>query len=415
MTSTKVKNLGRILLFSYAFPPMQVPMTSVVIKPMAALARYGYDVDVLCCEPFSNYTKIDESLQSFADEHFNNIYRMAIPDTRVAKYWSRSPKLAGMPDLMGVMQNCAYQQMLKMDLGSYDAVLTWSPFHSINPVIERLKRKRNNFRWIAQFSDPWANNPLDQRKFVKWWSSRNEPKCLQAADYIVYSSARTRDSIIEKYGPALAAKSCVIPHPFEERLYPQRNKIEGARVKFTSVGTLFGSRSPEPLFKAISVLLSRRSDLLEKIAIEFVGPILPDMLQTEAALSLPKEIFSTTASTSYVESLNKMRQSDVLVLIEADVANNLFVPSKLSDYIGSNTPIIGITPPGDIKDILDNLGATSIPPNDIGGIADAIETAVDQIFTGPRNGWANATYRQKFSCDSVVQQFVSVIESQRMP
>ena len=43
---------GRILLFSYAFPPMQVQMTAAVYKPMAAIARSGFAVDVVCADSF---------------------------------------------------------------------------------------------------------------------------------------------------------------------------------------------------------------------------------------------------------------------------------------------------------------------------------------------------------------------------
>ena len=43
---------GRVLLFSYAFPPMQVQMMPAVFKPMAAIAQQGYTVDVLCADSF---------------------------------------------------------------------------------------------------------------------------------------------------------------------------------------------------------------------------------------------------------------------------------------------------------------------------------------------------------------------------
>ena len=38
---------GTILLFSYAFTPMQVQMSPTVFKPMAAIAKLGCEADVL--------------------------------------------------------------------------------------------------------------------------------------------------------------------------------------------------------------------------------------------------------------------------------------------------------------------------------------------------------------------------------
>ena len=53
--SEPARKRGRLLLFSYAFPPMQTQMTPVVVKTMALLSRSGYEVDVLCAAPFSHH------------------------------------------------------------------------------------------------------------------------------------------------------------------------------------------------------------------------------------------------------------------------------------------------------------------------------------------------------------------------
>ena len=62
---------GRILLFSYAFPPMQVQMSPTVFKPMAAIAGLGYEVDVLCADSFCKELPLDNSLLPFVDNAFS--------------------------------------------------------------------------------------------------------------------------------------------------------------------------------------------------------------------------------------------------------------------------------------------------------------------------------------------------------
>src|SRR5512137_1933833 len=66
----------RVLLFSYAFPPMQVQMTPAVLKGMAGLSHLGYKVDVLCADSFSPFLPLDKSLLSYTSEHFGEIFRV---------------------------------------------------------------------------------------------------------------------------------------------------------------------------------------------------------------------------------------------------------------------------------------------------------------------------------------------------
>ena len=85
---------------------------------------------------------------------------------------------------------------------------------------------------------------------------------------------------------------------------------------------------------------------------------------------------------TYLESLYLMRTADALVLIEADIRLNLFVPSKLSDYIGARRPIIGLAPPGGSYDLLTKIGAMVVSPADIGGIAEALNKTLSGIASG---------------------------------
>ncbi|MGN6661903.1 MAG: hypothetical protein ACTHKN_23185, partial [Achromobacter mucicolens] len=128
---------GRILLFSYAFPPMQVQMTAAVYKPMAALARSGYDVDVVCADSFCAELPLDHSLLPFAENTFGRIDRLRPAKKLMSLVRSSIRKLDRVPDLMTVLRESAYSKLMDMDLSQYDAVMTWSPFHSVNAVMTR--------------------------------------------------------------------------------------------------------------------------------------------------------------------------------------------------------------------------------------------------------------------------------------
>ncbi len=401
---------GRLLLFSYAFPPMQTQMTPAVVKPMAALSRCGYEVDVLCAASFSKYLSDDESLLPYVDRYFRNVTRLQPRDGLLRKLRFRSRLLSTTPDLMSVLQHEAFSTLMGMDLNQYQTIMTWSPFHSINPVMVKLKKNRPAVRWLAQFSDPWAGNPLEQRMLAKIWSEWQEPKTVEAADCIVHSSSYSRSLMIEKYGAILETRSEVIPHCFDSALFPQRAKVKNERVTLRYIGMLFGRRSPEPLFDALNKLLERRPALRDRLHIELVGFVPHEMLESSSAKALPAGMVTHVPHVTYMESLEKMYDADILVLIEANVRQNLFLPSKLSDYMGADTPIVGIVPTGGSEDVLKNLGCWYAHPSDIAGISHALEGAVDHVMNTSKAAWCDDAFKQLFSGVQVAKSFANILE-----
>lgn len=400
---------GRVLLFSYAFPPMQTQMTPAVVKPMAGLVRQGYEVDVLSAEQFSPHLGRDESLIPYVEKHFGNVIRLKPPSNLIGKLRMGSRLWSTTPDLMDILHRSAFDALMNLDLKRYQAVMTWSPFHSINSVAAKMKRHCPHIRWIAQFSDPWAGNPLEQRTLARIWNAWQEPRTIAAADYLIHSSAYSK-KLMERHHGELQTRSVVIPHPFDSGLFPARPKQENEKITLRYIGVLFGRRSPEPLFFALERLFARRPDLRDRLNIELVGHVPHEMLQTSAARSLPAGTITHVPNVSYLESLEKMYDSDILLLIEADVKQNLFVPSKLSDYMGARRPIVGIAPPGGSWDVLEKLQCWRASPADIDGISRAVEGAIAFVKEGAQGQWCDEGYRIEHSSETVANRISAVLE-----
>lgn len=402
---------GRILLFSYAFPPMHVQMTPAVFKPMAAIARQGYAVDVVCADSFCRELPLDDSLLPQAERLFSSITRLNPPGgvrgwlQRKSRFWSR------VPDLMTVLHHSAYEHLMDRDLDRYDGVMTWSPFHSINSVMVRVKKARKNVRWIAQFSDPWAGNPLEVSGLSKLWNKRHEPQMVMAADYIVHSSAYSLGLMLQGYPQKIRQKSAVLPHVFNTDLYPQRMKAINEQIVMRYVGVLYGRRSPEPVFLALKKMFERRKELAGRVVLELVGQVPQEMLETVAARSLPPGTVRTIKNVSYLKSLELMYDADILLLIEADVRQNLFLASKISDYLGGNTPIVGLVPPGASEDALAHLGCLYAHPGDIPAITKVLERAIDHAIAKDASHWCNEDYRLTFSGEHVAGRFLEILRS----
>ena len=373
------------------------------------MVRIGYEVDVVCADSFCTELPLDLSLLPFAEETFRSITRLRPSHSFLSKARASSRIFSRIPDLMTVLQESAFAHLMDIDLSKYNAVMTWSPFHSINAVMSKVKAHRRGVKWIAQFSDPWAGNPLEINRLTKFWNAYNEPKAVNLADAIVHSSRYSLDLMMQNKPTALQRKVSVIPHAYDGCLFPQRARVLNDKILLRYVGVLYGRRSPESLFVALADLLDRRPTLRDTFALEFVGMVPEEMLRTPAALSLPEGTIRTCGNVSFVESLEKMYDADILVLIEANVKNNLFLASKLSDYIGSGTPMVGLVPPGASEDAFQKLGGWHARPDDIAGISQALERAVDYAF-GKRVGtWCDESYRLSFSGEQVAQSFEKII------
>lgn len=403
----------RVLLFSYAFPPMQVQMTPAVLKGMAGLSRLGYKVDVLCADSFSPFLPQDDSLLAYASEHFSDVFRVQPKLGIVGRLRQKSTALARVPDLMAVLHRPAFETLMSLPIQNYRTVITWSPFHSVNPVMVRAKRARPEMRWIAQFSDPWARNPLEKHFLIRTWSWWNEPMTVRTADAIVHTSAYARDLMLSTHPAEMRKKTFVIPHCYDEALYPKRAKRHNERITLRYVGVLFGRRSPELLFEAFRKILGERPELRQRLLLEFVGYIPPEMLQTPAARSLPEGMVRNAGTVDYLESLEMMYDADILLVIDADTKQNLFMPSKLADYLGADTPIVGLVPKGGSEDILRDLGCWHARPSDVEGIATCLTAALDYLAGGSKEPWCDEARRRSYRNDEAAKNWLKIIEEEK--
>jgi len=403
----------RVLLFSYAFPPMQVQMTPAVLKGMAGLSRLGYKVDVLCADSFSPFLPQDDSLLAYASEHFSDVFRVQPKLGIVGRLRQKSTALARVPDLMAVLHRPAFETLMSLPIQNYRTVITWSPFHSVNPVMVRAKRARPEMRWIAQFSDPWARNPLEKHFLIRTWSWWNEPMTVRTADAIVHTSAYARDLMLSTHPAEMRKKTFVIPHCYDEALYPKRAKRHNERITLRYVGVLFGRRSPELLFEAFRKILGERPELRQRLLLEFVGYIPPEMLQTPAARSLPEGMVRNAGTVDYLKSLEMMYDADILLVIDADTKQNLFMPSKLADYLGADTPIVGLVPKGGSEDILRDLGCWHARPSDVEGIATCLTAALDYLAGGSKEPWCDEARRRSYRNDEAAKNWLKIIEEEK--
>jgi Glycosyltransferase Family 4 len=344
--------MNRLLALSYAFPPMTMPEAILSAKRLANLP--GWRADVIAADNYQEGMGNDPELAAYAEAAVDSVTRIR---PAVNLPWHRLGPLGRLPDGLRVLTGKTVKAAEALRPTRYDAMLSWSTWHSVHLAALRLKRRYPRLPWLAHFSDPWVDNPFVVYGTVTGTINRAlERAVVTQADRILFTTSETVALVMAKYPPSVHDKVRVIPHGFDPTLYPDRSPPPWPRKIFRYVGNFYGLRSPEPLFRALAVAIVRRPRLAQEISIEIVGRLDPDMENTLVAKALPHGLVTIRSPVGYKDSLALMRTAHVLLVIDAPIEHSVFFPSKLADYLGAGRPIVGLTPPGASARILQACG-----------------------------------------------------------
>jgi glycosyltransferase involved in cell wall biosynthesis len=372
-----------VLCIGYSCPPILDPQSILLAKMLRPLREHGYLFHVVALDPASCQVKTDASLVSLLPAD-TRVARVAASEQRL---WFRAlgramPSLLRMPDKHATVHLRALRAARAL-AGTVkpSALFSWAQYHSCSLVALRLK-ERLGLPWVAHFSDPWHLNPYRRPGFAeRWVNARLERAVVSAADAIVFVNEETRDATLERYPRRFRDKAHVIPHCFEPQLYPPE-RTPHAGIVFRHIGHFYGARGIRPLLEAIRALRGAKPGVLDGVTFELIGRIREPEVADVRALGLDG-LVRLRPGVGYRESLREMRDADVLLLVEAPAGTNLFLPSKVVDYLGSGTPIVALTPPqGPAARLLSETGDAVVAPDDVRGIADALARRIESCRDG---------------------------------
>lgn len=404
----------RVLAISYFLPPMLFPQA---IQIGRLLARCPGEVGLVSGEAGESGAKMD-GLDDF-DSRFAFRATAGVRPCRsgaavklalhCAPFYGRVPD-----DLRGWVPRAESAVLAKLRAKEFapDVMITFGEPMSSHLLGLRLKN-RLKARWIAHFSDPWADNPFRRRNLLANIVNRRlERRVIAAADYLLFTSAETVDLVMGKYPAGWRKKCAVLPHSFDPALYPPRVPIDGPLVA-RYLGNFYGHRTPLPLLRALHVMLRDQPATLHDVRFELVGRVPPWIKWHTTFRALPAGLIRFVDSVAYSKSLELMVSADLLLVIDAPDEMSVFLPSKLIDYIGADVPICGITPPGTTANLLRRLGAPvgdpRRPEDAAMTLLRALRLAAEQRDRGVAAPWADPVIRNEFAIDRVAGEFTAIL------
>jgi glycosyltransferase involved in cell wall biosynthesis len=399
----------KTVFLSYAYPPQEAPRAIQVarlvgrlqLRPLVVVCAGNNDHDSAATAANNpSVADIERVSRSFAARAWEFAGRLPIRDWFLV------------PDAYRPWAEDAARYILRRHaLSSHDVLVTFGQPMSDHLAGLMLKR-RTNVRWIAHFSDPWVENPFRRDGFFsRRRNARQEQQVIAGADRLIFTSRETEKLVMAKYPPERRRRVHIIGHSFDPSLYPPRRpRLPGAPVLLRHLGNMYGSRTPECLYRPLDLLLRRRPDLTGKFIIEFVGS-LGKTITTPGRGTTAGKVLNFRPPVDYLSSLRLMPDADALLVIDAPADVSVFLPSKLIEYIGAGQPIFGITPRGTAADLIMRLGGETVDPRDGDAISSALERWIDclrlRTFSHP---WGAQDVREQFNVDRIAGKMKAVID-----
>jgi hypothetical protein len=273
--------------------------------------------------------------------------------------------------------------------------------------------------WVAHFSDPWVDSLYyrDMYGIERDRDLRCEAAIMREADLVVFTNEYAADLVMHKYPKPWRAKARVVGHATDGDLLGIVDQMPSTRpangvLRLSYVGALLADRRTlDDLLLALA-RLNARDELQGRLELEVIGSGSGTESARQKVFELGLEPLVTfQPPVMYLESLRVMRDSDVLVLIDARARTNVFLPSKLVDYLLADRAILGITPlAGASADLVRSCGYPMVEPGNIDGITDAVSALLARHESGVPALTAPQGALQRYSLDSVAKAFAEVLD-----
>lgn len=297
----------------------------------------------------------------------------------------------------------------------YNYIMSRSMAPESHEIALKIKETNPNILWIASFGDPIANNPYNElnntkspyrvkgtgilsqsiryifspKRIIKniIWEFRDrrykknytriykdvklEKLIINKCDIIILNNKYQQEYMLSKFPEEIQKKALLLPHGYDVDFYKKKEEIKKEKYVISYLGHLDAIRNSTAFLSAILRLKKNRKDLYDKVEFNIYG----NMPNNDKIYMVDNDICDVVRfkePVKYLDSLNIMKNSDLLLLIDANLGTvlpkNIFYPAKLADYIGSGSKIFGITmTDGPSADIIKEVGGviSSHSPDEI--------------------------------------------------
>lgn len=236
----------------------------------------------------------------------------------------------------------------------YDIIFSrCTPFWGHLPALLIFRQKTP---WIALWNDPpflrMLPKPYGSGKEanIRCWRRWYLRKIVLNADWHIFPSERLKNymtkSFMQDFGPFNAS---IIPH-IALKLPLEKENMSSNVFSICHAGTLDEHRNPISFLEGLNLFRKRNHN--PNLKVLFFG-----RQNKYSRLFHEYGIEFSEQTLTYRDSINRLANFTVLLVIEAPCDEGVFFPSKFVDYVQTGRPILAISPKnGTLNDILSKWG-----------------------------------------------------------
>jgi hypothetical protein len=199
---------------------------------------------------------------------------------------------------------------------------------------------------VVGFRDPWTGFENTPERWVlpEKIDFALEGSVLKEANAIDVAWLGIEQDFRAKHPRLPKKKIQHLPNGFDGEDYPAISQTRNERFTMTYTGSLYGTRNPSDLLRAVEGLVAKNMVDKSKFVIKFVGRFgdeVKEMFETTTV----KECIETISYMPHGESIVTLLRSDALLLIVDEIAgSDQVVPGKVYEYLGAHKPVLAIAP-----------------------------------------------------------------------
>lgn len=258
--------------------------------------------------------------------------------------------------------------------------------HLVAGIFKRL----TGVPWVAEFRDPWLGNPITEALGgPRSWLHRSlqvklERWIMRSADRIVFVSPSTAQLYRQRYPGAGEIVTITNGHDGTEASLRSAHAAEPGRYRIVWTGSLIRPDELETFLLALEAVVLRRPELIEHLKVAFYGEVSDSCRTLVNRFAREGPLASVLRLEGFMPrrvALQALADADAaLVMLGSGPGLGQTIPAKLFDILGQNQQVLAVLPPGDARDILQELGWGVLAYPDVADI----ERAIERLLALPR-------------------------------
>lgn len=301
------------------------------------------------------------------------------------------------------------------DAGPRAVLYSTSPPHSAQ-LAGLLAQLWTRAPWVAEFRDPWTDNPdkawYCRTEFTDRLERWAERQCLRRAALVVGVSEGICGLLRPRAAAAGGGNVMLVRNGIETATFGGSGaRADGQRppgpLRILHAGTCYLGRDPRPFLEALAAVSRRRGLGPDRVQVELLGRCEwfegVSMRQVAASLGI-QELVRFTPWLPPDQARQRMEEADLLLLLAE--GQPLQVPQKLYEYLGTGRRMLVFADPG---------GETARMVETVGGhvvthaAAPDLEAQVEQALLSPAKSAPDRAVLADWATDRQMSRLVEAV------